>query len=198
MTPSSSQRPTFGTEVERPRGAIADARERSQVIGWTRLFELVCHLVESSLDARLVNLWRARHSRAADHFIADLDGQSAGYGDDIRQRHLLADERIVTAETLGVFGGRSAKEAIALACCVLPSCLCCADRSRRSPKYCMPDIPTAAIIKSRRARPYIGSSFARCNRASGRHEVSGNAYRPKCMASLAGRVPLNHGMAAPP
>src|SRR5271169_4649245 len=71
--------------------------------------KLIGDLVEAGLNAGLVKAWRAGHADAADNVVAGFDGQSAGDGDDARQRNLLADDRIVAGESLGVIRGRGAK-----------------------------------------------------------------------------------------
>src|ERR1700686_1772870 len=74
-----------------------------------RSFELIRYLVESGLDAGLVDARRAGHPGAADDIVTDPNRQPAGNGDDIWQRYLLADHRIVACKGLGVFGSRCAE-----------------------------------------------------------------------------------------
>ena len=51
--------------------------------------QLVLHLLETGIDAFVIDARRAGHADAADHRIANLDRLSARNGDDIRQRDLL-------------------------------------------------------------------------------------------------------------
>jgi len=72
-------------------------------------FELICNFVEPGLNAGLVDPWRTRYTGPADNIIADLDRQPAGYCDNVRQGYLLANDRIIIGEALGIGSSRSAK-----------------------------------------------------------------------------------------
>jgi hypothetical protein len=67
--------------------------------------ELIGDLVQPSLDAGVVDAWRAGNANAADKIIAGFDRKFAWDGDDVRQRYLLADHGIAVSQPLRIRGG---------------------------------------------------------------------------------------------